>query len=102
MKVTDEMVEAACKARHTPAQWGKATAKNTMRAWCTSQRTMMRMVLEAAVAALQPIGYLNEKSGINNGHYFTEANIFEHIEPRFRHLYTPVYAGVAPEKVDVD
>lgn len=50
--VTDEMVEAACKARHTASVWGRTLNKPTMASWITSNREMMRSVLTAAMDAI--------------------------------------------------
>jgi hypothetical protein len=54
----------------------------------------LRSTSEAATPA-EPFGYVLEKSGINNGYYFLTAKEAEHIEDRFKRLYTPVYVGVA-------
>jgi hypothetical protein len=52
--VTDEMVEAACRARHSPQAWGRSLAKDSMQAWIHSHREEMRKILTAAFSALPP------------------------------------------------
>ena len=44
----------------------------------------------------EPIGYLLEKAGVDNGYYFVEPKSYAHVEERFRNLYKPVYAS--PQK----
>lgn len=66
----------------------------------STRRALWQSMLDAA-GSPKPFGYLVEKSGINNGYYFVSPKEFEHVEPRFRHIYLPVYAGVAPEKLVV-
>jgi hypothetical protein len=57
-----------------------------------TRETIVSALRLAAQADAQPFGYLIEKSGINNGYYFHTPAEFEHVEERFRHHYTPVYA----------
>lgn len=54
--------------------------------------------IASAALEIEPIGYLIEKSGIDNGYYFLKPSEYQHVEKRFRHIYIPVYAGAAPEK----
>lgn len=65
----------------------------------TTRKNLWKTLL-AKAGEPKPFGYLIEKSGINNGYYFVSPAEFEHVEERFRHIYLPVYAGVAPEKVE--
>jgi hypothetical protein len=51
MPITDQMVEAGCKANHTPRAWNKAVRNPEMKAWVHSQRQIMRNVLAMAFAA---------------------------------------------------
>lgn len=51
IEITDEMIEAACKVRHSPPAWGRAKKNPTLAAWVESHRTEMRDILEASFAA---------------------------------------------------
>lgn len=63
--------------------------------WCRTQGHCERAV---KLREMQPIGYLIEKSGINNGYYFVGRKEYAFVEERFRHIYRPVYAGPRPDE----
>jgi hypothetical protein len=47
---------------------------------------------DLAASQPKPFGYVIEKSGINNGYYWISPAEYKHVEDRFRHIYTPVFA----------
>jgi hypothetical protein len=49
--VTETVIEAACKARHSPQKWGRTLKNTDMVGWINSQRAEMRMILTAAFDA---------------------------------------------------
>lgn len=50
--ITDEMIEAGCRARHGRS-WKRHSEKPDMHAWAASHRAEMRVILEAALAAVK-------------------------------------------------
>lgn len=52
--ITDEMIEAGCKARHGRA-WARHAAKPDMEAWAASHRAEMKMILAAALKFTPPV-----------------------------------------------
>lgn len=51
---------------------------------------------QSQAGASEPVGYLLEKAGINNGYYFVSPAEYQHVEERFQNLYRPVYATPSP------
>lgn len=46
--VTETVIEAACRARHSPQKWGRTLNNPEMAGWINSQRAEMQMILTAA------------------------------------------------------
>lgn len=71
-----------------PGHWAALVAR-----FLFARSITTSLASQGDAGAREPIGYILEKAGINNGHYFVNPAEYAHVEERFRHIYQPVYAS---------